>query len=402
MKMDQDIKQAKQPRYFSAVNATINQLKIGSMTFVLLDGRKFESQGKEPGPHGEIYVRNDDLFARILREGDLGFCEAYMDGWFDTPDLQGLMDVILINNDSVGRGFPGQELVKYFERFRHWMNRNTKEQAAKNISHHYDLGNEFYSAWLDETMTYSSALYRSNNESLHEAQLNKYASIMDRMGVGENDHVLEVGCGWGGFAEYAAGTRGAKVTGLTISKEQHDFAKARMQREGLNDKVEIVMRDYRDETGTYDGLASIEMFEAVGEKFWPGYFDMVKGRLKPGATASIQIITIADKLFPYYRKNVDFIQKYIFPGGMLPSPSALRDQTSRAGLEFTGSVEFGQSYSETLRIWHNAFNNKWDDIQKLGFDDRFKRMWDFYLTCCASCFWAGTCDVTQIAIRRPA
>ncbi|MDG1210692.1 MAG: class I SAM-dependent methyltransferase [Paracoccaceae bacterium] len=402
MKMDQDIKQAKQPRYFSAVNATINQLKIGSMTFVLLDGRKFESQGKEPGPHGEIYVRNDDLFARILREGDLGFCEAYMDGWFDTPDLQGLMDVILINNDSVGRGFPGQGLVKYFERFRHWMNRNTKEQAAKNISYHYDLGNEFYSAWLDETMTYSSALYRSNNESLHEAQLNKYASIMDRMGVGENDRVLEVGCGWGGFAEYAAGTRGAKVTGLTISKEQHDFAKARMQREGLNDKVEIVMRDYRDETGTYDGLASIEMFEAVGEKFWPGYFDMVKGRLKPGATASIQIITIADKLFPYYRKNVDFIQKYIFPGGMLPSPSALRDQTSRAGLEFTGSVEFGQSYSETLRIWHNAFNNKWDDIQKLGFDDRFKRMWDFYLTCCASCFWAGTCDVTQIAIRRPA
>ena len=402
MKMDQDIKQAKQPRYFSAVNATINQLKIGSMTFVLLDGRKFESQGKEPGPHGEIYVRNDDLFARILREGDLGFCEAYMDGWFDTQDLQGLMDVILINNDSVGRGFPGQGLVKYFERFRHWMNRNTKEQAAKNISYHYDLGNEFYSAWLDETMTYSSALYRSNNESLHEAQLNKYASIMDRMGVGENDHVLEVGCGWGGFVEYAAGTRGAKVTGLTISKEQHDFAKARMQREGLNDKVEIVMRDYRDETGTYDGLASIEMFEAVGEKFWPGYFDMVKGRLKPGATASIQIITIADKLFPYYRKNVDFIQKYIFPGGMLPSPSALRDQTSRAGLEFTGSVEFGQSYSETLRIWHNAFNNKWDDIQKLGFDDRFKRMWDFYLTCCASCFWAGTCDVTQIAIRRPA
>ncbi len=402
MKMDQDIKQAKQPRYFSAVNATINQLKIGSMTFFLLDGRKFESQGKEPGPHGEIYVRNDDLFARILREGDLGFCEAYMDGWFDTPDLQGLMDVILINNDSVGRGFPGQGLVKYFERFRHWMNRNTKKQAAKNISYHYDLGNEFYSAWLDETMTYSSALYRSNNESLHEAQLNKYASIMDQMGVGENDHVLEVGCGWGGFAEYAAGTRGAKVTGLTISKEQHDFAKARMQREGLNDKVEIVMRDYRDETGTYDGLASIEMFEAVGEKFWPGYFDMVKGRLKPGATASIQIITIADKLFPYYRKNVDFIQKYIFPGGMLPSPSALRDQTSRAGLEFTGSVEFGQSYSETLRIWHNAFNNKWDDIQKLGFDDRFKRMWDFYLTCCASCFWAGTCDVTQIAIRRPA
>ncbi len=390
------------PRYFTAVNAIIKQLKIGSMSFALPDGRQFHSKGKEPGPHGEIIVRNNDLFARILREGDLGFCEAYMDGWFDTPDLQSLMDVILINNDSVGRGFPGQGLIKYYERFRHWMNRNTKEQAAKNISYHYDLGNEFYSAWLDETMTYSSALYKLPNESLERAQKNKYASIIDRMGAGEGDHVLEVGCGWGGFAEYAAGVRRAKVTGITISKEQHDFAKARMQREGLNEKVEIVMRDYRDETGTYDGLASIEMFEAVGEKFWPGYFDMVKGRLNPGATASIQIITIADKLFPYYRKNVDFIQKYVFPGGMLPSPSALRDQTKMAGLEFTGSIEFGESYSDTLRIWHRVFNERWDDIQKLGFDDRFKRMWDFYLTCCASCFKAGTCDVTQIAIRRPA
>ncbi|MEM7268377.1 MAG: cyclopropane-fatty-acyl-phospholipid synthase family protein [Pseudomonadota bacterium] len=390
------------PRYFNAVHSIVKGLKIGSMSFTLPDGRRFDAKGEQDGPHGEIIVKNNDLFARIIREGDLGFCEAYMDGWFDTPDLQGLLDVIMINNDSVGRGFPGQFLVRYYELFRHWLNRNTKEQAAKNISAHYDLGNEFYGTWLDETMTYSSALYKSNNESLAQAQTNKYASIVDRMGAGEGDHVLEVGCGWGGFAEYAAGVRGAKVTGLTISKEQHDFAKARMQREGLNEKVDIVMRDYRDEEGKYDGIASIEMFEAVGEKYWPGYFDMVKERLKPGASASIQIITIADKLFPHYRKNVDFIQKYIFPGGMLPSPTALREQTKKAGLEFRDSIEFGQSYSETLRIWREVFNDKWGEITKMGFDDRFYRMWNFYLASCASTFWAGTTDVTQIRISRPA
>ena len=183
------------PRYFTAVIGVLGRMKRGRLDVTLPDGRVFRASGAAPGYAAAIEVHNPDLFARTIREGDLGFCEAYMDAWFDTPDLQGLMDVILINNDSVGRGFPGQGLVKYFERFRHWMNRNTKEQAAKNISYHYDLGNEFYSAWLDDSMTYSSALYRSNNESLHEAQINKYASIMDRMGAGENDQVLEVGCG---------------------------------------------------------------------------------------------------------------------------------------------------------------------------------------------------------------
>ncbi|MEM7523464.1 MAG: cyclopropane-fatty-acyl-phospholipid synthase family protein, partial [Pseudomonadota bacterium] len=299
--------EATAPRYFGAVLSIIRNLHTGSMTFVLPDGRRFDSKGAAPGPHGEIVVRNSDLFGRMIRDGEIGFAEAYMDGWWDTPDLQGLMDVVLLNNDNVGRGFPGQAFVRAYERLRHWMNRNSKSGSARNISHHYDLGNQFYSAWLDETMTYSSALFQSNNESLSQAQINKYASILDRMGVGENDHVLEVGCGWGGFAEYAAGVRGAKVTGITISKEQHDFAKARMQREGLGDRVEIVMRDYRDEAGRYDGVASIEMFEAVGEKYWPGYFEMVKERLNPGATASLQIITIADEWFPSYRRGVDFI-----------------------------------------------------------------------------------------------
>jgi cyclopropane-fatty-acyl-phospholipid synthase len=372
------------------------------MAFVLPDGRRFEAKGDEPGPHGEIVVRNADMFGRLIRDGELGFAEAYMDGWWDSPDLQSLLDVALMNNDRVGRSFSGQFLVQAYERLRHWMNRNSKSGSAKNISHHYDLGNDFYRAWLDETMTYSSALFTSDNEPLVQGQINKYASIIDRMGAGEGDHVLEVGCGWGGFAEYAAGVRGTKVTGITISKEQHDFAKARMQREGLNEKVEIVMRDYRDETGRYDGIASIEMFEAVGEKYWPGYFSMIRDRLNPGATASLQIITISDELFPTYRKSVDFIQKYIFPGGMLPSPTRLRAEVERAGLDFSSSIEFGQSYSDTLRRWYDDFNGRWHEIQVLGFDDRFRRMWNFYLTSCAATFRAGTTDVTQIAIRRPA
>ena len=401
MAMDKNVK-GPTPRYFQAAYGVIKGIRVGSMAFALPDGRRFEAKGTEPGPHGEIVVRNPDFFGRLIREGDLGFAESYMDGWWDTPDLQALMDVVLLNNDSVGRGFPGMFLLRSYERLRHWMNRNTKSGSAKNISHHYDLGNEFYSAWLDETMTYSSALFRKEGEPLSAAQANKYDSILNLIGAREGDHVLEIGCGWGGFAEHAAKARGARVTGITISKEQHDFARARMQREGLNEKVEIVMRDYRDERGRYDGIASIEMFEAVGEQFWPGYFDTVRERLKPGSAASLQIITIADDLFPAYRKGVDFIQKYIFPGGMLPSPTELRRQIGRAGLEFRQSIEFGQSYSETLRQWRGVFNERWEEIRALGFDERFHRMWNYYLASCAGTFMAGTTDVTQVAIRRPA
>ncbi|MEX2518563.1 MAG: cyclopropane-fatty-acyl-phospholipid synthase family protein [Paracoccaceae bacterium] len=390
------------PRYFSAAFSIIKRLNTGSMAFVLPDGRRFDARSGTPGPHGEIVVRNPDFFGRLIRDGDLGFAEAYMDNWWDSPDLQSLMDVILINNDTVGRGFPGMFFVRSYERMRHWMNRNTKTGSARNISHHYDLGNEFYSAWLDETMTYSSALFSRKDELLSKAQANKYESILDLINANEGHHVLEIGCGWGGFAEHAAKMRGARVTGITISREQHDFARARIQREGLGEKVEIVMRDYRDEAGRYDGIASIEMFEAVGEQFWPGYFDTVRERLKPGALASLQIITVDDEWFPSYRKGVDFIQKYIFPGGMLPSPTVLREQVARAGLEFSRSIEFGQSYSATLRQWRAVFNERWEDIRPLGFDDRFHRMWNYYLASCASTFMAGTTDVTQVAIRRPA
>jgi cyclopropane-fatty-acyl-phospholipid synthase len=291
--------------------------------------------------------------------------------------------------------------LRVFERFRHWMHSNSKEQAKKNIAYHYDLGNEFYSKWLDKTMTYSSALFSSDQQDLSKAQIAKYKSMVDQMGVKPGDHVLEIGCGWGGFAEYAAGQRGLRVTGLTISKEQHDYAVERIKRAGLSDMVEIVMRDYRDEVGVYDGIASIEMFEAVGENYWPTYFNTVRERLKPGAKATLQIITIAEKRFAAYRKGVDFIQKHIFPGGMLPSVEALTDQITRAGLLRLNSIEFGDSYSLTLRRWHEIFNDKWDEVRELGFDDRFKRMWNYYLTSCAAAFQSGNCDVTQVTLERP-
>ena len=311
------------------------------------------------------------------------------------------MDLMHDSNESVYDGFPGLGFARALERLRHWMNSNSKQQARKNIAYHYDLGNDFYRLWLDETMTYSSALFRSGQESLEAAQIAKYASMVDRIGAKPGDHVLEIGCGWGGFAEYAAGQRGLRVTGLTISQAQHDFAVARMQRAGLADKVEIKLQDYRDEQGRYDGIASIEMFEAVGQKYWPVYFDTVRNRLKPGKKATLQIITIDERRFDVYRRGVDFIQKYIFPGGMLPSPAALREEVRRAGLGLIGSLEFGQSYSQTLRRWHDTFNDRWDDVQRLGFDDRFRRMWNFYLTSCAGAFRFGNCDVTQITIERP-
>ncbi len=388
------------PRWFHTVFSIVGNIHTGALAFVLPDGRVFRAEGEHPGPEGVVHVRDPRLFWRMIRDGELGFAEAYMDGWWDTPDLQAVLDAALLNNDSVARGFGGRAMTRLVERLRHLMNRNSRRGSARNIAAHYDLGNDFYAKWLDESMTYSSALFQRPDESLPEGQRNKYAAICDRMGTRPGDHLLEIGCGWGGFAEYAAAERGARVTGLTISREQHDFAKRRVFEAGLADRVDIVMRDYRDERGNYDGVASIEMFEAVGEKYWPVYFNTVRDRLKPGGQATLQIITIADKWFDGYREGADFIQKYIFPGGFLPCPSALKAQTGRAGLEWVESHEFGQSYSDTLRRWREKFNETWTEIAPMGFDERFKRMWNFYLAVCASCFLAETTDVTQVTLRR--
>jgi len=388
------------PRYFALVFASLKALQRGILELELTDGRVFRVKGPQAGKYARVVSLDDTIWARLIREGDAGFTDGYLEGQWVTPDLQAFLDVVFDNFLEISKKYPGAAILRAYERLRHWMKRNTKEQAKRNIAYHYDLGNDFYGKWLDDTMTYSSALFITGQESLEKAQMQKYASICDLMGMKHDDHLLEIGCGWGGFAEYAAGQRGATLKCLTLSKEQHDYAKERMFNAGLADRVDIVLQDYRDEVGHYDGIASIEMFEAVGEKYWPSYFKTVHDCLLPNKQAAIQVITMADHLFEDYRKNIDFIQKHIFPGGMLPSPTVLRKQINNAGLEFCGSIEFAKSYSQTLRRWYHTFNDKWSEIADMNFDKRFFNMWNFYLTSCASGFEYGTTDVTQITMRR--
>ncbi|WP_171181111.1 cyclopropane-fatty-acyl-phospholipid synthase family protein [Ruegeria sp. HKCCD8929] len=389
------------PRYFAQVFKMLGRMEAGRLDIGLPDGRVFRAEGKAPGPVARVDIHDPDVFARLVREGELGFSDAYLEEEWSTPDLRAFMDLVHLGSETVYDDFPGQFLARAYERFRFWLQRNHKAQAKKNISYHYDLGNEFYALWLDDTMTYSSAIFETGQESLEKAQTAKYASLVDEMGAKPGDHILEIGCGWGGFAEYAAKERGLRVTGLTISQEQLRFAQQRIEKAGLSSRVDLRLQDYRDERGSYDGVASIEMFEAVGEKYWPVYFDTVRDRLKPGARATLQIITVADRRWEIYQNGVDFIQKYIFPGGMLPAPRILRQQIERAGLDLIRSKEFGKSYDLTLRRWHETFNAKWDEIAGMGFDARFRRMWNFYLTACGAAFDTGTCDVTQITVAKP-
>ncbi len=389
------------PRRLRMVASILDRIERGSIEIELPGGRRLRAVGREPGPEGRIAVVNRNFFARLLGAGEQGFGEMFMDGWWTTPDLQELLDVILLNNENMARQFPGSGLFRLRERIRHCFNPNTRSGARRNIAHHYDLGNDFYSLWLDETMTYSSALFRTGTESLEQAQRNKFAAICDRLAPANGDRILEIGCGWGGFAEYAIRERGVRVTGLTISREQHDHARRRLFEAGLADRAEILLRDYRDERGSYDGIVSIEMIEAVGEKYWPAYFSALHDRLRPGGVAALQAISIADRLFPQYRARADFVQKHIFPGGMLPSPGALRANSQAVGLQEIGATGHADSYSRTLRAWRRRFNARWPRIARLGFDERFRRMWDFYLAVSAAGFAAGTTDVIQIAYRRP-
>lgn len=388
------------PRYFAPVFQLASRMDAGRLDFILPDGRCFRAEGMAPGFVATLDVHNAEVFSRLVREGDLGFCDAYLDGWWDSPDLQAFLDLLHDGNDELYEGFPGMFFIRTYERMRHWMNRNTRNQARKNISFHYDLGNDFYALWLDPSMTYSSALFEPGQNCLEAAQRAKYASMVDRLQVQPGQHILEIGCGWGGFAEYAAKERGLRVTGLTISEEQLSYARQRIEKAGLTDLVEFRLQDYRDEHGHYDGIASIEMFEAVGEAYWPDYFQTLKRCLNADAQAVLQIITIRENRFETYRKGVDFIQKYIFPGGMLPSKTALSEQINAAGLAERATLSFGDSYSRTLRAWHSVFNARWDEVEALGFDDRFRRMWNFYLTSCAGAFRGGNCDVIQITVAK--
>jgi cyclopropane-fatty-acyl-phospholipid synthase len=376
-------------------------IKKGALSITIPGGRHFRVSGTESGPHADITLNNWKLPSRALVGGSTGAAESYVDGDWDSHNIRDFLEFFLVNSTEGVDMTRGRNIVaNLVQKLRHWMNQNSKAGSKRNISAHYDLGNAFYSQWLDPSMTYSSALYETGANDLESAQKAKYKALADAIGLTKDQHVLEIGCGWGGFAEYAAGTVGARVTGLTISREQHDYAVERMRKAGLSDRVEIKFQDYRDETGTYDAIASIEMFEAVGEKYWPTFFGKVRSSLKAGGKAGLQIITINDRDFDYYRAKPDFIQRYIFPGGMLPSPMALAKATGNAGLSLVNQRVFPQDYARTLAEWRDTFGKAWPSIVPLGFDERFKRLWDFYLYYCEAGFRAEFIDVRQVVYSK--
>ncbi len=375
-------------------------LPKGTLKLNLPDGRSAIVGGNAPGPDAELTLNNWRLPGRAFSGATIGVAESFIDGDWESPDVTTFLELFVVNEDA-GETLAGGAnwFMGAVQRLRHWLNDNTRGRARKNISAHYDLGNEFYSQWLDPSMTYSSALYQTGANDLAGAQAEKYRALARDTGIGANDHVLEIGCGWGGFAEFAAREIGCKVTGLTISREQHDFAKERIQKAGLSDKVSIKFQDYRDETGTYDRIASIEMFEAVGEKYWPVFFGKMKECLRPEGTAGLQIITINDSAFDRYRSRVDFIQRYVFPGGMLPTPQILRNLGTDHGLAYLRERVFPQDYARTLAEWRDRFQNSWDRIVQMGFDDRFRRLWEFYLHYCEAGFRAEYIDVRQVVYK---
>ena len=394
-----DLKRA--PATFrAAVRIAAETWLFGGITFVLPSGREIPIRGAQPGPQARVVINDYRFMARVMSAGDIGFAEGYMAGEWDTPDLTAVLESASLNFDRIGQLSAGNPLMRMFNFFAHLLNRNSRKGSQRNIHAHYDLGNAFYERWLDPTMTYSAARFERPDQSLCAAQQHKYATLARTMGLGADQHVLEIGCGWGGFAEFAAREVGARVTGITISREQHDFAKQRLFTQGLAEKADIKLIDYRDVEGRFDRVASIEMFEAVGEAYWPTYFAKIHDLLSPGGRAALQIITIRDELFDDYRSRADFIQKYVFPGGMLGSERRLREETDRAGLEWRDIARFGQDYAETLGQWGARFQAAWDEIRELGFDERFRRLWQFYLSYCEAGFRTGRTNVIQLGLAR--
>ena len=373
----------------------LRYLRVGSLDLTLPDGRRETFHGIEAGPHAELEVRDWRFFRRVLSAGDIGLAESYMEGLCDAPDLVTLIELLALNEAHLGKLASGTWWQRLALRLAHLLRANSHAGARRNIRAHYDLGNDFYALWLDPTMTYSSAIFANDpSRPLDAAQRAKYERILDRLGVRQGDTLLEIGCGWGAFAESAA-RRGARVTAITISAEQAAFARRRLEHADLAHAATVEFRDYRDVSGTFDHIVSIEMIEAVGERNWPKFFATLKHHLKPGGKAIVQAITIADSLFSQYRRRADFIQTHIFPGGMLPSHTAVAEQARKVGLQLADSFGFGSDYARTLRTWLARFDATVENVRALGFDDRFVRMWRYYLCYCAVGFATCRTDVVQ-------
>lgn len=376
----------------------LGKLEGGSVLLRLPDGgAHLLGQGPQAAT---LTLHEESVFGRILASGSIGFAEAFMDGSWETDHLPALLTLLAQNRKVLERAIHGSALRVAGHWLWHRLRANTKRGSKKNIEAHYDLGNDFYRLWLDSTMSYSSALWPTPEACFEEAQLEKYRHALRSIGVQPGQHILEIGCGWGGLAEVACKEFGARVTGVTLSHEQLAWARARAEREGFAGRAEFHLRDYRDLRSKYDHIVSIEMIEAVGEAFWPSYFAQLRSLLKPGGRAVIQAITIADELFAHYRKDVDFIQRYIFPGGMLPSPQVFHAQSRKAALQVVAERAFGLDYARTLNEWLQRFNAQLDAVRAQGFDERFVRMWQFYLGYCEAGFRARNTDVWQYVLAH--
>ncbi len=373
----------------------------GTLELTLPSGRKEVLGTKGTGFDADLTLRNFKVIWASVRRGHLGFFDRYMAGDIESRDPTTFFRFYLQNQQGLDAASQGIFFSSFFDRLWHMGRDNTREGSKDNIAAHYDLGNAFYEQWLDETMSYSSAVFDGSGNSLEAAQRRKIEKVLEAAEVQKGKSVLEIGCGWGGVAE-AAGKLGAKLRGITLSAEQLAFAKARMARQKLDKRVELVFEDYRDTRGVFDAIASVEMIEAVGEAHWPVYFKTLFDRLKPGGVAAIQGITIREENFEGYRNSVDFIQRYIFPGGMLLTKQIIREQTQAAGLLFEKMDCFGQSYAQTLALWRDRFEAAWPRIAPLGFDERFRRMWNLYLSYCEAGFAEGIIDVGIYKLRKPA
>jgi cyclopropane-fatty-acyl-phospholipid synthase len=386
-----------------AIFRLLSRLRVGTLDVQLPDGAMahFGSGGE---PRAAIRLHDWSVCAAALKSGDIGFAERFIEGSWHSPDLVALLELFIANRESFESVIYGTWWGRLAYRIKHLLNRNSRHGSLKNIHAHYDIGNPFYRLWLDETMNYSSALFEGDFERpTADAQLAKVRRALREVEVKPGERLLEIGCGWGALAEAAAGECGVHVTGVTLSAEQLEFATERLRRHGLAGRSELRLQDYRDIADEpFDAIASIEMFEAVGREYWDSFFATLRARLKPGGRACIQTITIRDDLFERYTRSTDFIQQYIFPGGLLPSPQAFRSEARKAGLEVVNELAFGADYAETLRRWRVAFLARDPQVRKLGFDTRFMRIWEFYLAYCEAAFDTGNTNVMQFTLRRPA
>ncbi|MCI0750053.1 MAG: cyclopropane-fatty-acyl-phospholipid synthase family protein [Nevskiales bacterium] len=372
-------------------------IRVGELDVQLPDGRVQKFAGREPGPCGVLRILHPRMVQQVVRNGAIGFGEAYMEGHWDSPDLATLLQMLYANEQHYLGPYEKNRWVQRCHRLMHKLRANTRRQARKNIRHHYDLGNDFYRLWLDPALTYSSAVFSAPDQTLEQAQSEKYRRMLARLDLHAGHHLLEIGSGWGGFALYAARETGCRVTGLTLSREQLAEARARASAQGLADRVHFELRDYRDEYGRYDRIVSIEMYEAVGEEFWPGYFATLARCLLPGGRVAIQGIMIHDDIFPSYRRQADFIQKYIFPGGMLASATVFQEGVRAVGLVPADPAFHGLSYAETLRHWHhNVLCTREAIVSRHG--ERFFRMWRYYLAYCECGFRSGSLDLMQLTL----